>query len=182
MHAAVVLLLPGLPVEGAGPRHSRGGEPASLRLDGEVAGPQAHRSANRRAAVCAGRGVCRPGAAGGGGKPLGGRHQESGQELESGYLPGVEPAAETCSGVGVGHARPLPGVLTFIGISPEGALESSPWRKPWEQTQTAMSPVGAKEPFAASDRSPGTKRFLAPPTGLACFRTGSTGLTPWATF
>src|ERR1035438_5258208 len=30
---------------------------------------------------------------------------------------------------------------------------------------TAWSPVGAKEPFRASDRSPGTKRFLTPLRG-----------------
>jgi hypothetical protein len=36
-------------------------------------------------------------------------------------------------------------LMTFIGVSPVGALESSPWRKPWEQIRTARSPVGAKE-------------------------------------
>src|ERR1019366_731732 len=33
------------------------------------------------------------------------------------------------------------------------------------ETRTAWSPVGAKEPFRASDRSPGTKRFLTPLRG-----------------
>src|ERR1035437_6680078 len=38
-------------------------------------------------------------------------------------------------------------LVTFMGISPGGARESSPWREPWEQTRTARSPGGAKEPF-----------------------------------
>src|ERR1017187_4982134 len=35
-------------------------------------------------------------------------------------------------------------LMTFIGISPVGALESSPWRKPWGQKRTARSPIGRK--------------------------------------
>jgi hypothetical protein len=63
------------------------------------------------------------------------------------------------------------GALEFVHLAYDfhrhqprrGALESSPWRKPWE-TRTTWSP-GAKEPFRASDRSPGTKRFLTPLRG-----------------
>jgi hypothetical protein len=69
-------------------------------------------------------------------------------------------------------------LMTFIGISPVGALESSPWRKPWGQKRTARSPIGAKEPFAASDRSPGTKRFLTPLRGWRVSGPVPQGLRP----
>src|ERR1017187_7925675 len=71
------------------------------------------------------------------------------------------------------------GFVSGHGISPVGAPESSPARERWEPEANPVSPVGAKGYSPASNRSPDTKRLLTPPTGLACFRTGSTGLPPY---
>src|SRR5664279_4127119 len=67
-----------------------------------------------------------------------------------------------------------------MGISPGGARESSPWREPWEQTRTARSPGGAKEPFHGDSPIAGHERPSYAPTGLARLWAGPTGLTPWA--
>src|ERR1035437_207232 len=68
-------------------------------------------------------------------------------------------------------------LVTFMGISPGGARESSPWREPWEQTRTARRPGGAQEPFhgdspIAGHEGPsyalmGRARLWAGPTGLS---------------
>src|ERR1035437_8409002 len=73
-------------------------------------------------------------------------------------------------------------LVTFMGISPGGARESSPWREPWEQTRTARSPGGAKEPFHGDSPIAGHERPAHAPTGLARLWAGPTGLTPWAIF
>src|ERR1035437_2384463 len=73
-------------------------------------------------------------------------------------------------------------LVTFMGISPGGARESSPWREPWEQTRTARSPGGAKEPFHGDSPIAGHEGPSYAPTGLARLWAGSTGLTPWAIF
>src|ERR1035437_242108 len=73
-------------------------------------------------------------------------------------------------------------LVTFLGISPGGARESSPWREPWEQTRTARSPGGAKEPFHGDSPIAGHERPSYAPTGLAHLWAGPTGLTPWAIF
>src|ERR1035437_2980606 len=73
-------------------------------------------------------------------------------------------------------------LVTFMGISPGGARESSPWREPWEQTRTARSPVGAKEPFHGDSPIAGHEGPSYAPTGLARLWAGPTGLTPWALF
>src|ERR1017187_6588466 len=73
-------------------------------------------------------------------------------------------------------------LVTFMGISPGGARESSPWREPWEQTRTARSPGGAKEPFHGDSPIAGHEGPSYAPTGLACLWAGPTGLTPWAIF
>src|ERR1017187_8472142 len=69
-------------------------------------------------------------------------------------------------------------LMIFIGVSPVGALESSPWRKPWEQMRTARSPVGRKSQFTSSDRSPDTKRILTPLRGLRVSGPVPQGLRP----
>src|ERR1035437_4063621 len=58
-------------------------------------------------------------------------------------------------------------LVTFMGISPGGARESSPWREPWEQTRTARSPGGAKEPFHGDSPIAGHEGPSYAPTGLA---------------
>src|SRR5450756_548536 len=73
-------------------------------------------------------------------------------------------------------------LVTFMGISPGGARESSPWREPWEQTRTARSPGGAKEPFHGDSPIAGHEGPSYAPTGLARLWAGPTGLTPWAIF
>jgi hypothetical protein len=73
-------------------------------------------------------------------------------------------------------------LVTFMGISPGEARESSPWREPWEQTRTARSPEGAKEPFHGDSPIAGHERPSYAPTGLARLGAGPTGLTPWAIF
>src|ERR1019366_9421868 len=73
-------------------------------------------------------------------------------------------------------------LVTFTGISPGGARESSPWRDPWEQTRTARSPGGAKEPFHGDSPIARHEGPSYAPTGLACLWAGPTGLTPWAIF
>src|ERR1035437_1869702 len=73
-------------------------------------------------------------------------------------------------------------LVTFMGISPGGARESSPWREPWEQTRTARSPGGAKEPFHGGSPIAGHEGPSYAPTGLARLWAGPTGLTPWAIF
>src|SRR5450759_926134 len=67
-----------------------------------------------------------------------------------------------------------------MGISPGGARESSPWREPWEQTRTARSPGGAKEPFHGDSPIAEHEGPSYAPTGLARLWAGPTGLTPWA--
>src|ERR1035437_2145298 len=67
-----------------------------------------------------------------------------------------------------------------MGISPGGARESSPWREPWEQTRTARSPGGAKEPFHGDSPIAGHEGPSYAPTGLARLWAVPTGLTPWA--
>src|ERR1035437_4118843 len=54
-----------------------------------------------------------------------------------------------------------------MGISPGGARESSPWREPCEQTRTARSAGGAKEPFHGDSPIAGHERPSYAPTGLA---------------
>src|ERR1035437_6652473 len=73
-------------------------------------------------------------------------------------------------------------LVTFMGMSPGGARESSPWREPWEQTRTARSPGGAKEPFHGDSPIAGHEGPCYAPTGLARLWAGPTGLTPWAIF
>src|ERR1019366_6203910 len=73
-------------------------------------------------------------------------------------------------------------LVTFMGISPGGARESSPWREPWEQTRTARSPGGAEEPFHGDSPIAGHEGPSYAPTGLARLWAGPTGLTPWAIF
>src|SRR5674476_1643320 len=73
-------------------------------------------------------------------------------------------------------------LVTFMGISPGGARESSPWREPWEQTRTARSTGGAKEPFHGDSPIAGHEGPSYAPTGLARLWAGPTGLTPWAIF
>src|ERR1035437_8942383 len=73
-------------------------------------------------------------------------------------------------------------LVTFMGISPGGARESSPWREPWEQTRTARSPGEAKEPFHGDSPIAGHEGPSYAPTGLARLWAGPTGLTPWAIF
>src|ERR1035437_2641966 len=73
-------------------------------------------------------------------------------------------------------------LVTFMGISPGGARESSPWREPWEKTRTARSPGGAKEPFHGDSPIAGHEGPSYAPTGLARLWAGPTGLTPWAIF
>src|SRR5450759_4155970 len=69
-------------------------------------------------------------------------------------------------------------LVTFMGISPGGARESSPWREPWEQTRTARSPGGAKETFHGESTIAGHEGPSYAPTGLARLWAGPTGLTP----
>src|ERR1035437_9656191 len=92
-------------------------------------------------------------------------------------------------GYPAGHARFLAGIwsfyillVTFMGISRGGARESSPWREPWEQTRTARSPGGAKEPFHGDSPIAGHEGPSYAPTGLAYLWAGPTGPTPWAIF
>src|ERR1035437_10394229 len=73
-------------------------------------------------------------------------------------------------------------LVTFMGISPGGARESSPWREAWEQTRTAKSPGGAEEPFHGDSPIAGPEGPSYAPTGLARLWAGPTGLTPWAIF
>src|ERR1035437_3129477 len=73
-------------------------------------------------------------------------------------------------------------LVTFMGISPGGARESSPWREPWEQARTARSPGGAKEPFHGDSPIAGHEGPSYAPMGLARLWAGPTGLTPWAIF
>src|ERR1035437_2304608 len=73
-------------------------------------------------------------------------------------------------------------LVAFMGISPGGARESSPWREPWEPTRTARSPGGAKEPFHGDSPIAGHEGPSYAPTGLARLWAGPTGLTAWAIF
>jgi hypothetical protein len=69
-------------------------------------------------------------------------------------------------------------LVTFMGISPGGARESSPWREPWEQTRTARSPGGAKEPFHGDSPIAGHEGPSYAPTGLARLWPVPQGLRP----
>src|SRR5664279_370658 len=65
-----------------------------------------------------------------------------------------------------------------MGISPGGARESSPWREPWEQTRTARSPGGAKEPFHGDSPIAGHEGPAYAPTGWRVSGPVPQGLRP----
>src|ERR1035437_2935437 len=93
----------------------------------------------------------------------------------------------TFMGISPGGARESspwrePWEQTRTARSPGGARESSPWREPWEQTRTARSPGGAKEPFHGDSPIAGHEGPSYAPTGLARLWAGPTALTPWAIF
>src|ERR1035437_9325396 len=65
-------------------------------------------------------------------------------------------------------------LVIFMAIRPGGAGESSRGREPWEQTRTARSPGGAKEPFHGDSPIAGHEGPSYAPTGLARLWAGPT--------
>src|SRR5271169_2797144 len=100
--------------------------------------------------------------------------------IPSGYRAAKGAAGDLLAG---GSACPWSfyiSLVAFVGVSPAGALENSPWREPWDQVGMTRSPGRGERAISRRVIDLRARSAFLRPCRAGRFRTDSTGLPPWA--